>query len=268
MEKNTIFLKPLIYCSVEQLLSILEIRNDESVRQHMLTSDLILEQHWFNYLLGLRQNKNIFHLGVFNRNGLVIGVIEVNEINFLNKTALWAIYLASDYRQGLGAVLEFYMMDYLFNEIGLEKIECTVLETNPAVLKMHLKFGYEIEGIKKNHVQRDLSRLNLYLLGLNKNRWLSTKVGLYSRYHKFIDKHSIHNLQLIQDASDEIVHDFNLKFLELTEKSLLDTKMDAKQIKNIIEMTRKSLDDEGKYKSIYQSILNSRSSTLGVVHEK
>jgi hypothetical protein len=90
MEKNTIFLKPLIYCSVEQLLSILEIRNDESVRQHMLTSDLILEQHWFNYLLGLRQNKNIFHLGVFNRNGLVIGVIEVNEINFLNKTAVWA----------------------------------------------------------------------------------------------------------------------------------------------------------------------------------
>lgn len=263
-----IFLKPLIYCSVEQLLSILAFRNDDSVRQHMLTSELILEQHWFNYLLGLRQNRNTFHLGVFNGNGLVIGVIEVNEINFLNKTAVWAIYLALGSRQGLGAVLEFYMMDYLFNEVGLEKIECTVLETNPTVLKMHLKFGYEIEGIHKNYIQRGFDRLNLYRLGLSKNKWFATKVGLYTRYQKFIDKHSIHNLQLIQDASEEIVHDYNLKFLELTEKSLLDTKMDAKQIKNIIEMTRKSLNDEGKYKSIYQSILNSRSSTLGVVHEK
>jgi UDP-4-amino-4,6-dideoxy-N-acetyl-beta-L-altrosamine N-acetyltransferase len=108
-----------------------------------------------------------------------VGVVSLNAINVLHKSADWAFYLdAGSQGEGLGSVVEFWMLDYAFGVAGLEKLNCEVLAMNAAVVKMHQKFGFEIEGVRRQNILREGARIDVVLLGITKEEWQNKRPAL------------------------------------------------------------------------------------------
>lgn len=104
------------------------------------------------------------------------GVVSLSAINATQKTADWAFYLDARLQgKGLGSQVEFWLLDHAFNEAGLEKLNCEVLETNPTVVKMHQKFGFRVDGVRRKNIVKDGVRVDVVLLGITREEWLERR---------------------------------------------------------------------------------------------
>ncbi|MFI8224040.1 UDP-4-amino-4,6-dideoxy-N-acetyl-beta-L-altrosamine N-acetyltransferase [Pseudomonas sp. NPDC085632] len=154
------------------------LRNQPDVRKFMYTSHEISDQEhadWLNALQG-NPHQQVF---VVIKDGQAVGVVSLNAINVLHKSADWAFCLDVGLQgKGLGSVVEFWMLDYAFGVAGLEKLNCEVLAMNAAVVKMHQKFGFEIEGVRRQNVVKDGVRVDVVLLGITNAEWLDKRPAL------------------------------------------------------------------------------------------
>lgn len=169
---------PLTDASPAAQAHVRTLRNQEDVRKFMYTSHEISEQEHADWLSSLKGNarQQVF---VVIKDEQAVGVVSLNAINAQQKSADWAFYLDVDLQgKGLGSVVEFWMLDYAFDVVGLEKLNCEVLASNSAVVKMHQKFGFEVEGVRRQNVLKDGVRVDVVLLGINKSEWLEARPAL------------------------------------------------------------------------------------------
>ncbi|MBO9549717.1 UDP-4-amino-4,6-dideoxy-N-acetyl-beta-L-altrosamine N-acetyltransferase [Pseudomonas sp.] len=168
----------LIDAAPEVQTEIRLLRNQEEVRKYMYTSHEISLQEHENWLKSLQGNarQSVF---VAIHDDKAAGVVSLNAINTTQKTADWAFYLDTELQgQGFGSLVEFWMLDYAFDEAGLEKLNCEVLETNPSVVKMHQKFGFTIEGVRRKNILKDGNRIDVVLLGITKDEWTAHRPSI------------------------------------------------------------------------------------------
>jgi UDP-4-amino-4,6-dideoxy-N-acetyl-beta-L-altrosamine N-acetyltransferase len=169
---------PLTDASPAVQAHVRTLRNQPDVRKFMYTSHEISEQEhakWLNSLQG-NPRQQVF---VVIKDEQAVGVVSLNAINVLHKSADWAFYLDVGLQgKGLGSVVEFWMLDYAFGVAGLEKLNCEVLAINAAVVKMHQKFGFEIEGVRRQNVVKDGVRVDVVLLGITNAEWLKKRPAL------------------------------------------------------------------------------------------
>ncbi len=128
-----IILREITKCTEEQKKAVREVRNQESVRKSMYTEhEIPLNEHlgWVERL----QTDTRQIVFVVLVEGIVSGVVSVNAIDRLHLKSDWAFYLDENVRGGLGAALEFNLINFVFTELGLEKLNCEVIETNEAVV--------------------------------------------------------------------------------------------------------------------------------------
>ena len=169
---------PLVDASHVVQAHVRTLRNQEDVRKYMYTSHEITESEHQGWLASLKGN-NRQMVFVAMSDGQAIGIVSLNSINAVQKTADWAFYLDTEIQgKGLGSIVEFWMLDYAFNEAGIEKLNCEVLETNPTVIKMHQKFGFELEGVRRKNILKDGSRIDVVLLGITKEEWKEKRPAL------------------------------------------------------------------------------------------
>ena len=182
-----ILLREIIKCTDEQKKAVREVRNQESVRKSMYTEHKIpLNEHlaWIERLQS--DNRQIVFVVLVDE--VVSGVISVNAIDRLHLKSDWAFYLDANVRSGLGAALEFGLINFVFQRVGLEKLNCEVIETNEAVVKLHKKFGFVEEGFRRENIIKNENRMGVFFLGLTKSDWEREKETVKNRYEKVIDK--------------------------------------------------------------------------------
>lgn len=169
---------PLVDASHVVQAHVRTLRNQEDVRKYMYTSHEITESEHQGWLASLKgNNRQMVFVAVSD--GQAIGIVSLNAINAVQKTADWAFYLDTEIQgKGLGSIVEFWMLDYAFNEAGIEKLNCEVLETNPTVIKMHQKFGFELEGVRRKNILKDGGRIDVVLLGITKEEWKEKRPAL------------------------------------------------------------------------------------------
>lgn len=162
---------PIVDASKTIKAQIRNLRNQEDVRKYMYTSHEISEaehEMWLASLIG-NHKQNVF---VVMLGGEPAGVVSLNAISSIHKSADWAFYIDGSLQgKGLGSRIEFWMLDYAFGEAGLEKLNCEVLETNPSVIKMHQKFGFSIEGVRRKNILHNGERIDVVLLGITSSEW-------------------------------------------------------------------------------------------------
>lgn len=162
---------PILELPVDQRAHVRHLRNQPGVRTFMYTDHDISEAEHQNWLEGLRNSSRQQVYAVVIENAPV-GVVSLSAINPAHGTADWAFYLDTSLQgKGLGSQVEMWMLDHAFGAAGLEKLNCEVLETNPAVIKMHQKFGFVIEGVRRQNIVRDGKRIGVVLLGITKGEW-------------------------------------------------------------------------------------------------
>lgn len=185
-----VVLKEINHCTLEQKKVVRTVRNELSVRKCMYTDhEIYLDEH-LDWIEGLRSDYKQIVFVVFV-DSVVSGVVSVNEIDSRHKKSDWAFYLSENVRGGLGAALEFSLLDFVFNHIKLEKLNCEVIETNENVVKMHKKFGFIQEGFRRSNVEKNGERKGVYFLGITKKEWLDKRSKISKMYESILSKFDI-----------------------------------------------------------------------------
>ena len=182
-----ILLREIIKCTHEQKQALRKIRNQDGVRKYMYTDHIIsLDEHlaWVQHLQ--RNNQQVVFIVLMD--GVVGGVVSVNEIDRINLKSDWAFYLNASIWGGLGAALEFGLINFIFQTRGLEKLNCEVIKTNEAVVKLHKKFGSVEEGFRRENIIKNENRIGVFCLGLTKSDWVKKKEMVKKRYERVINK--------------------------------------------------------------------------------
>jgi len=153
---------------------ILEWRNTDAVRLNMYNHEVIdIESHlrWFDSML--EDNSCLYF--IYERDEQPYGVLSFSEIDIKNKKAFWAFYSGDTSVRGVGSEMEKLALDYAFNTLGLNKLCCEVLEFNTSVIDFHRKFGFKIEGVKRQDYRRDEKFYDIYQLAIFKKDYFKTQ---------------------------------------------------------------------------------------------
>ena len=165
-------LVPLINLSKDIQLQVLEIRNEEHIREWMITQDSISAEDHFNWIEQLKSDQSQICLIILDEENVPVGSINLKKINKLNKNAELGFYKASKHNEkGLMTKGLCTIIDYSFSVLGLEKIYTEVFEGNIKSINIHKKLMFAEEGFLRSHIINKGERIGVYLYGLLKNEW-------------------------------------------------------------------------------------------------
>lgn len=71
--------------------------------------------------------------------------------------------------------MEFLALEYAFNQLKLHKLYCEVLAFNSAVINLHQKFGFTVEGIFREQHMHDSAFVDIYRLAILATEWNSQR---------------------------------------------------------------------------------------------
>lgn len=184
-------LRPIGQCTAEQQEALRGLRNHPAIRGAMYSDHIISREEHASWMVGLAGDPRRRVFVVLTQDGETMGLVSVTAIDPIHKRADWAFYLAPEARGGLGAALEYHLLEYVFGELGLEKLNCEVLETNPAVVRMHGKFLFQEEGFRRSNVSKDGVRIGVHFLGLTREDWMAGRAAVRERILAVLDRFEI-----------------------------------------------------------------------------
>ena len=187
---QTVRLTPLVACSDAEKLRIRDIRNQPSIRQAMYTDHEITVEEHRAWLARLETDATQIVFAVLVDDELA-GAASVSALDRRHKRCDWAFYLHEDQRGGLGKALEFAFIDYVFDTLKLEKLNCEVIESNRAVVRMHQKFGFVEEGFRRSNIVKNGERIGVHFLGLTRADWKAARSGVETTYAPVLRRFAI-----------------------------------------------------------------------------
>ncbi len=110
-----------------------------------------------------------------------VGVLSLGGIDRVNRSCVWAYYLGEESARGKGLAkpLECNVADFVFSRLGLEKLCCEVFASNDRVVKLHERFGSNVEGVLREHIRKGGEVHDVIRMGLLRRDW----EGLRPRLH-------------------------------------------------------------------------------------
>lgn len=155
-------------------------RNHPGVRENMYTRhEISAEEHlaWWSRI----QERGDQRYFIYECNEEPLGVVSLNGVNFVNKNTSWAFYASPDAPRGTGSRMEYLALEYVFGELKLHKLCCEVLAFNKAVVRLHEKFGFRIEGVMRDQHMTDAGYVDIIKLGILKNEWAAIRGDMLAR---------------------------------------------------------------------------------------
>ena len=102
-----------------------------------------------------------------------IGNVYATDIDQTNRSCTTGVLIGNHDYWGQGYASEAYrlLLDYLFNERNINRVQAYVLESNVSSMKMHQKVGYKIEGTLRQSVYKNGKYQNQVLLSILKEEF-------------------------------------------------------------------------------------------------
>jgi UDP-4-amino-4,6-dideoxy-N-acetyl-beta-L-altrosamine N-acetyltransferase len=169
MTDSAVNLRPL---ELGDIIRVREWRNMPEIGRYMYTAHQISEpEHaaWFAKALDAPDRT----YWIIELDGRPVGLANLYDINREHARAYWAFYLAdpSVRGRGVGSATERFVLDYAFRTLGLNKLCCEVLSNNEAVVAMHEKFGFRVDGTLRQHIRKDGEWLDVVALSQLASEW-------------------------------------------------------------------------------------------------
>ena len=162
---------PLLGQNRDTCMKLLAVRNEETVRRAMFTDHVISADEHLQWMQGLQSDPSRRIWVILDGGGEVIGQVSLNRLDRRQKTSDWAFFLSQSERGGLGFAVEYAFLNFVFDVLELAKLNCEVVEGNDTVVKLHGKFDFRQEGLRRSQVIKDGQRINVHLLGLTREDW-------------------------------------------------------------------------------------------------
>jgi UDP-4-amino-4,6-dideoxy-N-acetyl-beta-L-altrosamine N-acetyltransferase len=149
---------------------VLSWRIKPEINRFMLTdveNDIEKQKIWFKNISKDQRCK----YWIISYNNTVIGLINLLDIDHINKRCNIGYYIGEEtYKVFAGMILP-YIYNYVFYEMGFNKIYGEVIENNKAIMKIHMLHGYREVGTYENHLFRDGQFQDVIIVELMKERW-------------------------------------------------------------------------------------------------
>ena len=165
--------------------TLLRWRNSPEVARYMYTDHVISEEEherWFARAMS-DPAKRYWIVSVDEQD---VGLANISDLDRRQGTCSWAFYIAEPLARGrgTGAAVEFLVISYVFGELNLRKLWCEVLGFNRPVVRLHQRFGFQIEGTLRAHVIKDGAPMDVIRMGLLREEWETLKPALEEELKK------------------------------------------------------------------------------------
>lgn len=175
------FLRPISESEVALMRSW---RNAPSIRNKMYTRhEISIEEHESWWARAKKRDDQLYLM--YESQERPLGIVVFSGIDNVSKNSSWAFYSSPDAPRGTGSKMEFLALEYAFHELGLYKLYCEVLSHNEQVIKLHKKFGFQIEGIFRGQHMMGDDYIDIYRLGIFEKEWGEKRRSIRSRICKF-----------------------------------------------------------------------------------
>ena len=136
------FLRPITPADMD---NVREWRNRPEVSKYLYTDDYItpeIHEKWFHRIL--EDPSCRYWIIQYGDQG--VGVANICDISERNRRCFWAYYIAdpSLRGKGLGAIVEFEILNVVFDEMKINRLCCEVFAFNELVISTHEHFGFRV----------------------------------------------------------------------------------------------------------------------------
>jgi UDP-4-amino-4,6-dideoxy-N-acetyl-beta-L-altrosamine N-acetyltransferase len=120
---------------------------------------------------------------VITLDGAPVGLADLHDIDRGNQRCAWGYYLAEPAARGLGlgAYVEYWVLEYVFEGLRLAKLWCEVLASNERVWKLHETFGFHVEARFRGHMVQEGERVDVLGLGMLAADWRARRPAMAER---------------------------------------------------------------------------------------
>lgn len=129
---------------------------------------LEMDKEWFENTLNDKSNRNIyFGIDMLNTNEF-IGIVQLNQIDYISGTALLGFVIGDINHRGKGFGFELLslVIDYAFFTLNLRKITTYNISNNDSTFFLQKKIGFIQEGNLRSHIYQDGNYLDVVVLSL------------------------------------------------------------------------------------------------------
>ncbi len=174
----------LIRLEEEDLELVRNWRNSEDVAKYMYTENSITEKEQLNWFNSIKNESNCIYW-IIEYNDKKLGLASLNGIDKTLQSCYWAFYLgdSSVRGAGIGAKIEYNVIEYVFSELKLNKLRCEVFVSNDKVIKMHEKYGFRREAYYREHCIKGNEKLDVVGLALLRSDWDQIKEMIRSKIY-------------------------------------------------------------------------------------
>ncbi len=122
---------------------------------------------WFDEIQKIQGKTNI-RLGIFLNNGEIIGDVALQDIDNKNRSCSVGMGIAKleNRNKGYGKEAVRLILDYGFNNLGMERITASTVETNISAQQSLEKIGFVLEGKERKAIYFGGKRYDKYNYGL------------------------------------------------------------------------------------------------------
>lgn len=175
-------LRPLLSDDLEM---VRDWRNSEAVAQYMYNSEPISAEQQQAWFASLSQDTSKQYW-IIQHQGRPVGVANLYAINRTFRTCYWAFYIADQNTRGtgIGAKVEMAVLDYVFDDLKLNKLLCEVFVDNDKVVAMHEKFGFRRESYFREHIYKDGGYKDVVGLAMLKREWAQLRPSLRAKIYR------------------------------------------------------------------------------------
>ena len=154
-------------------------RNQERVRRFMYNQHVISVNEHQAWWAKTKERADSRYLIYFD-DGVANGVVSFAQIDKVESCCSWAFYASGEAPRGTGSRMEFLAIDYAFQIIEIDKLNCEVLSSNQSVLKLHSNFGFYTEVIISEGYVSSEKALDIHHLALHRSDWEKNRANILS----------------------------------------------------------------------------------------
>lgn len=162
-------------------------RNDEEIFQYTSGNKYFISSEYDKKWVENKifNNKEDIYLGIcLKEDNRLLGYLSINTIDWRNRTAVWGGLIIGDkalWNKGYATQAGFLMLDYVFNELGMNCYFAVWLEEHIASIKMGVKLGFKKEGLLRSRVFKLGKFHNQIMMSILKEEYHNNINGLHDQ---------------------------------------------------------------------------------------
>lgn len=133
---------------------------------------------WFDSYLKNRSNTVRCAIVDVDAPQTILGLATLSNINWVHRTCIFHVQVAPGTQGcGVGAFALAGMLSHAFEDLGLNRVELAVLDTNSRARGMYERAGFVLEGTKRQAAYKEGHYVDMHIMGLLASEWRARNAG-------------------------------------------------------------------------------------------